>query len=72
MIMKWTEERLQQLEDLEVLLYTAQSLNNANNIIGNITKLINLSGKLLKYPNNFTNFLSDLAIEDRKNLNNVE
>ena len=70
--MKWTEERLQQLEDLEVLLYTAQSLNNANNIIGNITKLINLSGKLLKYPNNFTNFLSDLAIEDRKNLNNVE
>lgn len=61
--MNWTNERIENLEDMSRLVQVANSINASNNILANLTKLIELSDSIVK--SGFVTFLYDLALEER-------
>lgn len=66
--LQWTEERCQQLADLELVIREVANANSANNFLHRMNKASKLAEQLLNgsYPA-FVLFLNRLAIENRQN-----
>jgi hypothetical protein len=65
---KWTDERCEQLTQLEKVLREVANANSANNFLSRMAVASELAESLLNgpYPS-FASFLKQLAIDDRQN-----
>jgi hypothetical protein len=68
--MKWTNERAEELRELEHLLHEIQAINRGSHVIERLQRCIELADKLDKTDigrrhQSFVAFLRDLCIEDR-------
>ena len=69
--MNWTPERIEQLRQLQKLLNVGISLDSSNNIISNITSVIEICESLSEFDlfsgkDSFPMFLTELVIQERE------
>ena len=66
--MNWPTDRIEELEELEDLLYCFSNLNNSSNFIANVTVVIGRTKQLISTDlkserKSFVNFLKEQAIQ---------
>ena len=66
--MNWPTDRIEELEELEDLLYCISNLNNSSNFIANVTVVIGRTKQLISTDlkserKSFVNFLKEQAIQ---------